>query len=48
MMMIDVNGMQISLDEKTLSLSVKKGNQIWKFREDAKLQHGMRRSDCVF
>lgn len=38
MMMIDVNGMQISLDEKTLSLSVKKGNQIWKFREDAKLR----------
>lgn len=37
-MMIDVNGMQIEIDEKSLSLSVKKGDQVWKFREDAKLR----------
>lgn len=37
-MRINGNGMQISLDEKSLILSVKKGDQIWKFREDAKLR----------
>ena len=37
MMIIDVNDSQLELNEKTLRLFVKKGNQIWKFREGAKL-----------
>ena len=37
-MMIAIDKVQIELDEASLCVSVKKGNQSWKFREDAKLR----------